>query len=83
MFKETGREKPSKVIAASISVVQEESSAMKEDGRLNPADQTEIADAKGKKFKCERCKAVLLFETKEFAEEPRCVDCGGSMREVI
>ena len=66
MFKADGRAEAAKPKTVSASITIKTEDIKKEDGRLKPADQAEIAESKGKKFKCPRCKAVRIFKTIEF-----------------
>jgi len=55
----------------------------KEDGRLKPADPQELANLKGKQFKCTSCGEVAVFTDAEFAEAKECSSCGAPMEEMF
>jgi DNA-directed RNA polymerase subunit RPC12/RpoP len=57
----------------------------KENARTKPADEKEVGNIYGRKFKCEKCGLVKLFDVSsiEFGEEIRCKECGGVMCRAI
>jgi len=55
----------------------------KEDGRLKPAEPRELANLKGKHFKCTKCGEHGVFTSAEFAETKKCAACGAPMEEVF
>jgi ribosomal protein L32 len=50
----------------------------KENGRLEPAKKSEIADLKGKHMKCSNCGEYAIFNKVEFANM-KCGTCGGPL----
>jgi len=55
----------------------------KEDGRLKPAEPKELANLKGKHFRCTKCGEMGIFRETEFAEIKKCGSCGGPMEEIF
>lgn len=53
----------------------------KMNGRLEPADEHEIAIKKGKPFKCEKCGVIQRIENVQFGEEYRCAVCNSKLIE--
>ncbi len=54
----------------------------KENGRLKPADESELADTKGKLFECKGCKYREVRTNVEFGATPHCPKCEGVLTEV-
>lgn len=55
----------------------------KENGRVEPADKQEYADAKSKRLTCSKCGAFGYFRGLTFGEKMKCVvdSCDGIMEE--
>ena len=51
----------------------------KENGRLKPAENIEIAKLKGKIYKCNKCGREIEINKTEFATTIFCEICGGVM----
>ena len=49
----------------------------KENGRLKPAKNVEVAKLKGKKYKCEVCGKEVVLTNTEFGMVLYCEECGG------
>ena len=54
----------------------------KENGRLSPADEKELAHKIGKTFDCVKCGYIEVFRNTEFGSV-ECPKCGGSMEERV
>jgi PHP family Zn ribbon phosphoesterase len=50
----------------------------KDNGRLTPADKSELANIKGKAMYCSKCDAYYTIVNAEFAEI-NCENCGGRL----
>jgi len=53
----------------------------KANGRLEPADEREMASKAGKPFKCTKCKVIQRIENVEFGEQYYCAICNGLLHE--
>ena len=57
---------------------------MKENGRLSPAENKEMAELKSKMFKCNSCGAEIPVKNPEFGKRMVCPECdNGTLEEVI
>ena len=54
----------------------------KENGRLSPADDKELAHKQGKMFECDKCGYIEVIHNPEFGEN-NCTKCDGTMIERI
>jgi uncharacterized paraquat-inducible protein A len=50
---------------------------LKENGRLEPAKNVEMAKLKGKKYKCDVCGKEVVLTNVEFGTTLYCTECGG------
>lgn len=55
----------------------------KENGRLKPADESELADKKGKLFECKGCNYREVRINVEFGDSSHCPKCEGPLIEVM
>ncbi len=53
----------------------------KVNGRLEPADEKEVATKAGKPFKCDKCNVIQRIEDVEFGQEYLCAICNGPLHE--
>lgn len=54
---------------------------LKENGRLEPAEKSELANLKGKHMKCPKCGEYTIFVKVQFADT-KCSMCGTQMVDV-
>jgi ribosomal protein S27AE len=55
----------------------------KENGRLSPADEKELAHKHGKMFECGKCGYIEMISNPEFGGSVDCPKCKGVMVERI
>lgn len=55
----------------------------KENGRLSPADEKELAHKQGKTFECGKCGYIEVIRNPEFGSTIDCPKCEGTMVERI
>ena len=54
----------------------------KANGRERPAKREELANLKGKHFKCSKCGDYTIQRSVEFGSSVKCDNCGSAMTEL-